>query len=299
MSTARITLDNPSFSGRFRDFGRGSHFIKPRPKPNQPQQILDVHERFSRQVSNAQPAAPRLTKSTVVARQAAALPKRPHSRKKPLLSTNKLMTAMAVTLFIMGSGVAILGMRTNNQVVAEVQNVTKKQAAASAVLPSEQPPSSQAIASYSVDPSLPRYIRAPKIGLFARVTKQGLDAQGAVKAPNNIHDAGWYDGSSKPGDQGAMLLDSHVSGPTTRGAFYNIKKLSVGDIVEVERGDGQKFSYRVVRSDITDADSTDMGAAMQPAERGKQGLNMITCTGKFNAATKKFEQRIVVYAVQV
>ena len=96
-----------------------------------------------------------------------------------------------------------------------------------------------------------------------------------------------------------MLLDSHVSGPTVRGAFFNIKNLVAGDVIEIEKGDGQKISYSVVSSAVTKAADTDMAAAMTPANGSDKGVNLITCAGKFDPATGEYEDRIVVYAVQI
>mgnify|MGYP001197190424 CR=1 FL=1 len=297
MSTARITLDNPAFSGRFRDFGRGSYFVNPTPKNAQARDIKDVYERPARQIAQTKPAQQRQARSEVLLRNATVQPKITPRRTKRI-GTQQILVAMASMVFIAGISVAVLGLRTNKHVEAQVQAVTK-QAQANPDGPQEDKPSAQAMASYQVAPDLPRYIRISKLGVMARVTRQGLDKEGAIKAPGNVHDVGWYDGSAKPGEDGAMLMDSHVSGPTTPGAFKNIHKLVAGDTIEVERGDGQKLTYKVVRSVSTKAEETDMAAAMLPADSNRQGLNLITCTGKFNATTQKYEQRIVVYAVPV
>jgi hypothetical protein len=42
MSSARITLDNPAFAGRLRDFGRGTPFMHQPNVRTQPQSISDV-----------------------------------------------------------------------------------------------------------------------------------------------------------------------------------------------------------------------------------------------------------------
>lgn len=299
MSTARITLDNPAFSGRFRDLGRGSYFVKPAARQVQTRDIRDVYERPARQVSSVKPARQRQEKSEVLLRAITTPPKVTSKKRRARIGGQQILMSMAAVVFVSGIAVALIGLRTNKHVEAQVQAVTKQAQQNPETAPNEQAPSAQAVGEYRVAPDLPRYVRIAKLGLTARVTRQGLDKDGAVRAPGNVHDVGWYDGSAKPGEDGAMLFDSHVSGPTTRGAFYGIKKLAAGDIIEVERGDGQKLSYKVVKSSVADASDTDMASAMVPADSNRQGLNLITCTGKYNSSTKQYEQRIIVYAVPV
>ena len=203
---------------------------------------------------------------------------------------------MASLIFVVGVGIAALGFKTNKNVEAQVQSVTQNNNQTG--LPSEEKPDDAAMASHVVAPDQPRYIRISKINVFARITSQGIDKDGALKAPGNVHNAGWFTKSAKPGLPGAMLLDGHVSGPTQKGVFYNIKDLKAGDKLEVERGDGEIFNYTVVQSQTYNADATDMTKAMEPITKSKPGLNLITCTGKFDSKTGKYPQRIIVFAAQ-
>lgn len=298
MSTARITLDNPAFSGRFRDLGRGSHFVKPRARQVVVRGISDVYAPAPRKVTSAKPAAQRQAKSQVLQRTTTRpiAPKSKNKMSKP--SSQKVMMTMASLVFLFGIGVAVLGLKTNKHVEAQVQSVVNRAEQSDEGVPKEEKPSQAVMSSYAVDPNLPRYIRINKLGVYARVQRQGLTKTGALKAPGNVYDAGWYENSSKPGEGGAMLLDGHVAGPTAKGVFNRIKDLKAGDVIEIERGDGQKFSYAVVKSTVSDVASTDMSAALTSVTPGKAALNMITCTGKYNSSTGEYDQRITVFAVQ-
>jgi sortase (surface protein transpeptidase) len=117
-------------------------------------------------------------------------------------------------------------------------------------------------------------------------------------APGNIHTVGWYNGSSLPGQSGAALMDAHVHGPTMPGAFYKIKNLAAGDEIEIEMGDGRKFTYIVNSLEQKAYDDVDMNKAMLPIVPTKPGLNLITCGGKYNTNDHRYEERVVVYAVQ-
>ena len=194
-----------------------------------------------------------------------------------------------------------MGFHTNKEVIAQI----KQPKAASAVLakeatpeaPEETKPTTQAIGSYKVDPTAPASIRITKIGVYAMITPQGVDASGALRAPSNVHNAGWYSASARPAaTSGAMLLDGHVSGPTQRGVFYAIKKLDAGDKITVKQGDGTEFSYSVVRSQTFPADAVDMDSAVVSVDKNKAGLNLITCTGSISGT--HYNDRIIVYAVK-
>lgn len=299
MSTARITLDNPAFSGRFRDLGRGSHFVKPRTRQVAVRGISDIYAPVLRKASSAKPAAQRQAKSQVLQRTTTRPAAVKSKRKVSKPSGQKVMMAMASMVFLFGIGVAVLGLKTNKHVEAQVQSVVNRAEQGDEGVPKEDKPSQAAMGSYAVDPSLPRYIRINKLGVYARVQRQGLTRTGALKAPGNVYDAGWYENSSKPGQGGAMLLDGHVAGPTAKGVFNRIKDLKAGDVIEIERGDGQKFSYAVVKSVTSAVSDTDMAAALISATPGKAGLNLITCTGKYNATTGQYDQRVTVFAEQI
>lgn len=300
MSTARVTLDDPIFVGRLRQFSRGTPFTHVPKSVVRSAVINDVTKSTVRpqrlvQPTNTVPAAPRLNKSQVLQRNITTVPKVAKKRvKKP--TSQKVLMAMASMVFLAGLGVAVLGFKTNKHVEAQVQAVTQR-VEQQAV--SEDKPTESQVRSYQVDPSLPRAIRISKLGVYARIQRQGIDKNGALKAPGNVHDAGWYENSSKPGEAGAMLLDGHVAGPTQRGVFYGIKNLKAGDLIEVERGDGQKFNYKVVKSIVSDADKTDMSAALVPVTAGKAGLNLMTCTGSYDSNSGEYTQRITVFAEQV
>lgn len=80
--------------------------------------------------------------------------------------------------------------------------------------------------------------------------------------PNNIYDAGWYASSSRPGQAGAMFIYGHISSWTANGAFYNLKKLKVGNDIIVTRGDSRAYTYQVVGFKVYPYDAVDMNAVL-------------------------------------
>jgi LPXTG-site transpeptidase (sortase) family protein len=223
--------------------------------------------------------------------------------KFPSLTAPRMIVGMATFLFIAGVGVAFVGLRTNKDVTAQVksaatvsQNQDNEGGLGENGIPHEDgnPPDVQ---YYRTAASYPRVIRIKKTQVEARVLPLSIAPNGALKAPGNIFDAGWYKDSAKPGEPGATIIDGHASGPTRPGVFKNLGKLAKGDTIEIERGDGEKFTYTIQAVKVFDADKVDMSSVMVPFVAGRQGLNLITCSGKFDPATNKYEQRTVVYAV--
>ncbi len=305
MSTARITLDNPVFSGRLRQYGRGTPFIH-QPARVVPRGISDIYVApAKKQVrANVQPVVVpgRQERSQVLQRNVMPAPvvsKRKTRAKKA--TSQKLMMAMAGIIFVVGLGVAAMGLRTNQAVIAQTRQATGANggAAGQRAVVSEEKPSAAAISSYRVDKMAPRIVSIPKLKVNARIQAQGTEPNGALKAPYNVHDAGWFDQSGKPGEGGAILLDGHVAGPTVHGVFYDIKKLVAGDRISIERGDGKKFQYKVVKTKTAKVKDVDMSAALLPAVEGASGLNMITCTGNYDHKTGEYDQRVMVFAVEV
>jgi LPXTG-site transpeptidase (sortase) family protein len=212
------------------------------------------------------------------------------------------MTTLAIILFVCGLGVAGLQLKTNQQVKAQVKTLAAETSAATgdgsaSDIPSEEKPDGS-VGTYKVAPTSPRVLRIGKINVEARVIRLGIKADNEIKSPANIYDAGWYEGSSLPGETGAVLIDGHVHGPTTPGVFVNLKKMVAGDTISLERGDGKKFTYKVVRTQSYDVDKVDMGAAFSSAQPGKPGLNIITCDGSYDDAGN-YGKRLIVFAVQM
>jgi len=223
--------------------------------------------------------------------------------KKDILTAKFALPALAVTIFLIGCGVALHGVDTNRKVQAQVQELSEGSSdhgpSGGDEVPDEKEPDPKKFGSYRVAPDLPRYLRISKIGVNSRVIRVGVKEDNQLKSPNSIYDTGWYENSAKPGEKGATLLDGHVHGPTKPGVFFNLKKLVSGDEIEVERGDGGKLKYRVAEVETKGYQEVDMDKAMRSKDPEKSGLNIITCTGKYNKELKQYEQRLIVYAVQI
>ena len=232
------------------------------------------------------------------------LSENPLARFKSLKSVTA--ATAAVVVFTVGMAIFVSTLKTNKQVVAQVSKVASAQTLAATTdapsapgVPSEKPVTQGTLASYKVAADSPRFIRIARLGVQSRVTPVGLLGNGALDTPKNIYDTGWYKASSKPGENGAMLLVGHVHGPTAPGVFYNIKNLVAGDEIAVERGDGKTIKYKVVKKEQVPVDKVDMAASLTPVTPNKPGLNLMTCGGKYNTAKSEYEDRVIVYTEQI
>lgn len=161
--------------------------------------------------------------------------------------------------------------------------------------PDESKVTAQDAASYTVPADQPRSILLPTISASGLIQKVGLTADNAMAVPSNIHFAGWFAQSVAPGKPGLSIIDGHVSGRYADGVFKNLKNLKTGDPIGVEFGDKSIRPFEVISV-----------ASMPEAEAAKilfdkhddidEQLNLITCDGKFNKATQRYADRVIVVA---
>ncbi len=156
-----------------------------------------------------------------------------------------------------------------------------------------------AVDTYSVAADLPRVLTIDKLSVRARVLPMSVNPDGAMQAPVNIFDSGWYGASAKPGTPGATVIDAHASGATREGLFAYLDTLAAGDQLSVERGDGQKFTYEVTHTETVALGDVDMNKLLTPYGSAKEGLNLITCTGKWLPDQKTYDHRVMVYTKRV
>ena len=206
------------------------------------------------------------------------------------------------TLIGMVAAVLLVGLaavQTNQPAKSQVLGTqTTAGTTTKTALPEETKPTVNAIGQYRVAADLPRLLIIPSLFVYAPVKSVTLNANNQLQTPDNIYDAGWYIGSAKPGAIGTVAIVAHTHGPTLPGIFANIKKLQVGDIVKIARGDGKTIEYVVVKTQIYDTLNLDMNIASTPAVPGKAGLNLITADGPHDLIKGSGVRRTIVFAVQ-
>lgn len=164
--------------------------------------------------------------------------------------------------------------------------------------------SAQAIDSYQVAAKQPRYISIPKLGITnIRIQKVSTTSNNEFDVAKNINDAAWFERSMTPGSgYGAVLINGHASGISKDGPFANLKTLTVGDRITIERGDGKTFTYSVAENKsmpLEEVLKSGMKEMMKSIESGTEGLSLITTDGKWIPRYQEFDHRIMLRAVLV
>lgn len=142
---------------------------------------------------------------------------------------------------------------------------------------------------------LPSKIIIPKLGINTNIEHVGLDNEGRMDIPKSFTTVAWYKLGYRVGDNGSAVMSGHYDTYTGAPAvFWNISKLSVGDIITVIDTNEVSYTFTVKDKKVYDFDKFPLREVFATA--GTPGLNLITCSGEWNKNTKNYSTRTVIYA---
>ncbi|MDD1477735.1 class F sortase [Arthrobacter sp. H16F315] len=168
-------------------------------------------------------------------------------------------------------------------------------ASATATSPAPATVSPQALPTV-LPKSTPASLSIPAIGVQTELLGLGLRENKSLQVPPDGPGApaGWYNGSPTPGERGPAVLLGHVNavggGP---GVFANLRSLTPGTPVSIQRTDGSTATFTVDRAAAYGKDAfptLEVYGNTTAAE-----LRLITCDG-YDPATGLFDDNYVVYA---
>lgn len=241
------------------------------------------------------------------------IPTLPIPKKKPMIAkagkllsqvnSAYLISVLAILFIVGGALLGVSGFKANQKIESQAKALAADYRGAENYPENngsfdETPVSKEAKQDYVVADDLPKLIKIPSIRVNARVKRITVNSSNMLELPKNVFDAGWYDGSAKPGENGVTLIDGHVSGPTQHGVFFYLNRVKVDDRIDIERGDGKIISYKIVSAELYDADKVDMKKVLEPIVKSRRGLNIMTWAGKYIAENQQYDKRLVVYAVE-
>lgn len=143
-------------------------------------------------------------------------------------------------------------------------------------------------------PNEPGRLIIPSISLNAYVQRVEADAQGQIGVPTHIALAGWFTGSVIPGEKGLSIIDGHVNQAKTAGVFAKLDALKPEDTIQVQVGSSTRlFSVMKVKT-VPVAEATSELFSQDPQVPSQ--LNLITCDGVYDTATRNFTERTIVQA---
>lgn len=154
-------------------------------------------------------------------------------------------------------------------------------------------------------------LRIPSQSVNAPVAARKVGSDGAMASPEGPAEVIWYDLSSwglggAPGAGGNAVFSAHVdfADPVPYanvryqgvGVFFNVNKLSPGDIIEVDYR-GQSLRYAVEwRRQFGESDDWDVILA---SNGPRDSITLITCSGDFDIQSRSYDARTVVRAVRL
>jgi hypothetical protein len=145
----------------------------------------------------------------------------------------------------------------------------------------------------------PTRIRLPSIGVEAPIVNVGLEDDGGMEIPHDVSTTGWYELGVAPGAvSGTAVISGHVdSREQGRGAFWDLRRMDVDDIVTVDHADGTTSEWRVVAR--TSFPKDELPIADIFTRFGEPRLVLITCDGYFDRDARSYSDNVVVYTVPV
>lgn len=147
-----------------------------------------------------------------------------------------------------------------------------------------------AVATAGEDAGPPR-LTVPALGILAPVVDITTGPDGVLHPPTDVRQVGWLSSSARPGaDEGTTVLVGHLDSRTKgKGALYSLGASRPGDRITVN---GVEYTTAAIRNYPKQALPQDLWAT-----GGQPRLVIITCGGRFDTATRSYEQNTVVYAL--
>jgi sortase (surface protein transpeptidase) len=150
--------------------------------------------------------------------------------------------------------------------------------------------------------ALPVLLRIPVIEVDTPVVIVGLEDDGAMEIPSDVRTVGWYEpfegGGVTPGAAGTAVIAGHVDSRVQgRGAFWLLRDLRAGDLVEIVHDDDSVTVWRVDAVIRYPKDAIPIGEIFTFS--GPSRLALITCGGEFDRSIGSYLDNYVVTATPV
>ena len=161
------------------------------------------------------------------------------------------------------------------------------------LLPSTaQPPGEHPV----LEPSAPRRVLLPAIGVDAPVQGVGTEPDGAITAPplHKRNEAGWYREGPTPGQYGPAIIVGHVDTKDSPAVFHRLRELRPGARVEVHRRDRVVAVFEV--TSVEQFNKQSLPAAKVYQDYSAPSLRLITCGGAWVGGQTGYADNVVAFA---
>ena len=164
--------------------------------------------------------------------------------------------------------------------------------------PALLPPASGAQKTEVTPATAPARLFIPTLSIDATIEPVGVTKAGAIGAPSNFTNVAWYEYSPLPGHNGTAVIDGHLNnGLGLPGVFAHLSQLQPGDTIYVINASGERVRFQVSEKERLPSDTKDTSDIFKPTSGAS--LVLITCSGDWDAATKQYSDRMLVFAVRV
>ena len=140
----------------------------------------------------------------------------------------------------------------------------------------------------------PLVVSVPRLGITSRLVDLHRTVTGGLEVPQDPAKAGWYVGSSHPGDPGPTVIAGHVDSYRGPGVFFRLDELHRGDRINVRRADGSAAPFTVTQ--VLTVPKRDFPTALVYRGNGRASLRLITCGGSFDSGSKHYRDNVIVLA---
>lgn len=142
----------------------------------------------------------------------------------------------------------------------------------------------------------PHTLIIPSLNVTSPIHPVGLTKNGDMDIPDSLQDTGWYNQSANPGNPGRAVLAAHTGYPNKPSEFRRLGTIKPNATLQVKDQAGKTATFSVIETKIYPANAapTHIIFGESPTAR----LNLITCTGKWNAATNSYSDRLVIFTAR-
>lgn len=136
--------------------------------------------------------------------------------------------------------------------------------------------------STALPPSKPTGMKIDAAGVDAkRMVDLTVDAAGELGVPDADTEAnspGWWTGGATPGEKGVSVLVAHFDTKHGPALMKDVKKIKLGDLIEVPREDGRTATFEI--REIEDVNKKDFPTDKVYGETRRPELRLLTCGGE-------------------
>ena len=140
----------------------------------------------------------------------------------------------------------------------------------------------------------PTRLRIPAIGVDSTLGQLDKKADGTMDVPSDFNQPGWYARGPAPGEKGPAVILGHLDSYTGPAVFWRLSVLHAGDVIEVDREDGSKVTFKVTRIASFSVDSFPTAEIYGPSAGPE--LRLITCDGTYSLTRRQYLSNVVAFA---